>query len=122
MCSQRLKSVPLLPPRDQFVSTTTSRYMEATKPVRHPTAQDMAIPQIEQTLELAGNARRRLFLSSGYKDAVAGHGSGRFKDEGGIFEAGMMSLALAWEGTALTMLATRGRQIRRYAMHWSLYH
>lgn len=91
--------------------------MEATKPARHPTAQDMAIPQIEQALELAGNARRRLFLSSDYRDA--GPGSASSKDEGGIFEAGivgMLSLALAWEGSALAMLGARGKQIRRYAM------
>ena len=85
--------------------------MEATKSTPHPTATEMMLPQIEQALALAGNARQQLLLTSN-SDAVAGFGVQSQKGEKGMLGAemmGLLPLALAWEGSALAMLTARGK-------------
>ncbi|CAM9480513.1 unnamed protein product [Ectocarpus sp. 13 AM-2016] len=76
--------------------TPVQKYMEASRPLGHPTVEEMSLPQIEQALTLAEMARERCNLSSssGGKSGVTTN-------------PGLLPLALAWEGSALALLASR---------------
>ncbi|CAM9187724.1 unnamed protein product [Sphacelaria rigidula] len=63
------------------------RYMEESRPILHPTPEDMELPQAEQSLSLAGASKERIILSTDTVD--------------------LYPLALAWEGAALAALANR---------------
>ncbi|CAM9766287.1 unnamed protein product, partial [Ectocarpus sp. 8 AP-2014] len=76
--------------------TPVQKYMEASRPLGHPTVEEMSLPQIEQALALAEMARERCSLSSssGGKSGVTTN-------------PGLLPLTLAWEGSALALLASR---------------
>ncbi|CAM9765355.1 unnamed protein product, partial [Ectocarpus sp. 4 AP-2014] len=76
--------------------TPVQKYMEASRPLGHPTMEEMALPQIEQALALAEMARERCSLSS----SLGG-------TSGVTTNPGLLPLTLAWEGSALALLASR---------------
>lgn len=87
--------------------------MEASRPVGHPTAQDMELPQMEQALLLAGLARERSLLFLTKSSAKIAQGMQKSEEEGvsGSGTLGLLPLALAWEGSALAMLAAQGEVV-----------
>lgn len=78
-------------------------YMEASKPVEDPTAAEMELPHIEQALLLAGMAKERSRLC--LPEEVAGTTVGATL---AAEMTGLLSLASAWEGATLAMMAARG--------------
>lgn len=88
------------------------RYMEASKPLGHPTPADMEPPQLEQALVLAEMARERCRLSFSSCTPSSSESGDEFrKSPGGgtgTTSTGLLPLALAWEGSALALLAARG--------------
>eukprot|EP00903_Cladosiphon_okamuranus_P014428 g13389.t1 len=89
--------------------TPVQRYMEASRPLGHPTPEEMEPPQLEQALALAEMARERCKLSySSCTPSLLESG-----DENGTLSSGhtasmgLIPLALAWEGSALALLAAR---------------
>lgn len=87
--------------------------MEASRPVVHPTAQDMELSQTEQALLLTGLARERCILLLTKASVKIAQGMQK-SEEGGVSRPGMLGLlplALAWEGSALAMLAARGETV-----------
>lgn len=81
--------------------------MEASKPLEHPTLADMELPQLEQALALAELANERCKLSS-FLPSDGGDGARTSPPGGGMTTIGLLPLALAWEGSALALLAARG--------------
>lgn len=84
--------------------------MEASSPVRHPTLIDMELPQAEQALVLAAMARERSVayidqtLSSISEEKVQAVPAKGSRPE----ITGLVPLAMAWEGSALALVASRG--------------
>ena len=84
--------------------------MEASRPLGHPTPAEMEPPQLEQALALAEMARERCNVS--YPSCTTS--SSESGDENGASpgghtaSTGLLPLALAWEGSALALLAARG--------------
>ena len=86
------------------------RYMEASKPLGHPTPVEMEPPQLEQALALAEMASERCKLSFSPctpLSSESGDENGK-SPVGGTASTGLLPLALAWEGSALALLAARG--------------
>lgn len=84
--------------------------MEGSRPVVHPTAQDMELPQTEKALLLTGFATERSMQFLTKTSVKVAQGMQKL-ESGGASGAGMLGLlplALAWEGSALAMLAARG--------------
>ncbi|CAM9228901.1 unnamed protein product, partial [Hapterophycus canaliculatus] len=72
--------------------TPVQRYLEASRPLEHPTPKEMELPQVEQALALAQMARERCSRKSLYPGGT---------------NIGLLPLALAWEGSTLALLAAR---------------
>lgn len=93
-----------------FLTDPTPRYMESSRPLGHPTPAEMEPPQLEQALALAEMARERCKLSyfSGAPSLLASEDGSGPSPGGGAASTGVLPLALAWEGSALALLAARG--------------
>ncbi|CAM9269015.1 unnamed protein product [Scytosiphon promiscuus] len=87
------------------------RYLEASRPLGHPTPEEMGVPQLEQALALAQMARERCSLSSflaATSSSTWGDGKSIPTGETNAPPTGLLPLALAWEGSTLALLAARG--------------
>lgn len=92
-----------------------------SKPVNHPTVEDMELLQLEQALVLAETARERSELS--VVNPTGDPKGGTPATPTGVLGGGMMGLlplALAWEGCALALLAARGERLRQSGVLASL--
>lgn len=85
-----------------------NRYMEASRPLGHPTPTEMEPLQLEQALALSQMARERCRLSYSSPRPPTPPLSTTSASEGGKVVVGLLPLALAWEGSALALLAARG--------------
>lgn len=88
--------------------------MEASRPLGHPTPAEMEPPQLEQALALAEMARERCKLSySTCSPSLLESGDENGTSPGGhTASTGLIPLALAWEGSALALLAARGKSAK----------
>lgn len=94
--------------------------METSRPLGHPTPAEMEPPQLEQALALAEMARERCKLS--YSPCTSSlpqsGGDDGTSMVGANASAGLLPLALAWEGSALALLAAGGKR-PKHVLHVS---
>lgn len=97
--------------------------MEASRPLGHPTPADMEPPQVEQALALAEMARERCMLSySSCTPPLREGGDENGTSAGGeTTSIGLLPLALAWEGSALALLAAGGTWAKHVLTHFCKY-